>query len=684
MKNMTDLIQNLYQEKIIRPLDLQFSKQIRSLCSMNLSPIELDFITYIAVTTSYEYSLSHICVPLNKMKKKHVFGLKKYPEKLNSFLPRTEEWEIILDKSGVCSDGTRVTPLVFDGERIYIYRNWLMEKEVAEKLFELSKPKTLDETRLSKINITLNQLFPREYQLFDQFTSQIGDDTSDDDIFSLVCDLLHVKEENIQKINKIAVLQAMKNRNREDISQKMNTLIPESLCVNWQKVSTAVALTRQLSVITGGPGTGKTTTVSKLLAALAEIHKSQDFTIKLCAPTGKAAARLTESISRAIEKLTISKQVKKRIPSEASTIHRLLGSFNKKADFRYHRSNKLHLDVLVVDEASMIDLALMSKLLEALPDEAILILLGDKDQLASVEAGAVFGDICQFIKRGVSESQKNILDLITHYSIPYERDSNDFSDSLCLLRKSYRFHQNSGIGQLAFSTNTGDPHLINQVISNEYEDINVIELNPESYRLFLKDVANAYTGYLNMILNGEDKQEVLKSFSQVRLLCATRDGECGIKATNKKIEMLLESGGFISRPKTSSWYVGRPVMITKNAHAFNLYNGDIGICMRDIDEKLYVYFESPHGGLRKFLPSRLPDHETIFGMTIHKSQGSEFKKTYLLLPEKMSAMMTRELVYTGITRAKESLTICCLRKILHKSSAFKTKRNSGLVALLSS
>lgn len=678
MNTMSDILKNLYKENKIRPLDFQFAKQIKALCSTELDEKSVDLVMYISALVSYEFSLSNICVTQTKASNLCLFGRGAIQEKLNELLPDVAEWGKILIGSGVCGNGNDVKPLVFDGERIYLYRNWKMETEVAQKIKKLSTPKALSKKQLTNVKNSLDKLFARDYVfVLNKIRSSIGKLTSDN-LIELVLDLLDVKEDKIEKIDKNKLLKLITSEDFEENVTQLDSIIPENYCINWQKVAAASALTRQFTVISGGPGTGKTTTVSKLLAALIESRSTDDFTIKLCAPTGKAAARLSESISKTMEALPISRNVKRLIPTEASTIHRLLGAIYKKADFRHNRKNKLHLDVLVVDEASMIDLSLMSKLTEALPETSVLILLGDKDQLASVEAGSVLGDICGFVKDGVSEKQKEILEYITNYDIPVDSGANSFTDALCVLRKSYRFHKDSGIGQLAYAVNSGIQKNIDRVIRRGFGDIEVIDLNTDSYRIFLNGISDIYSQYLDKIQNNEDKLEILNSFSKTRLLCATREGDCGILTINDKIESILESRGLIARSNTSSWYIGRPVMITKNDHSLGLYNGDIGICMRAEDGRMYVYFESVDGGLRRFLPSRLPVNETIYAMTIHKSQGSEFDYTFMLLPDKISPIMTRELVYTGITRAKGSLKLCCIKQVLHKSSSLVTARSSGL------
>ncbi|WP_036821148.1 exodeoxyribonuclease V subunit alpha, partial [Photobacterium sanctipauli] len=470
--------------------------------------------------------------------------------------------------------------------------------------------------------------------------------------------------------------------------------------MNWQKVAAAVALTRQFAVISGGPGTGKTTTVAKLLAALVTQSLQSEALdengqprlpdIKLVAPTGKAAARLTESIGAAVDSLAVEKVVKDNIPTQSSTLHRLLGSIPNRVAFRHNRENPLHLDVLVVDEASMVDLPMMARLLDALPPNAKLILLGDRDQLASVEAGAVLGDICAFADQGYSQQQSQLLGQLTGFQFPVQLQSlGVVADSLCMLRKSYRFHAQSGIGQLAKAINAGRPQQVDRVWQQGFKDIHLYPLTSDSYQSMVNMSVTFYRDYLDAIYERCPPAEVLKAFSKVRLLCALREGDFGVVGLNQRIERGLARLGKIA-PDEETWYVGRPVMISQNDHGLGLYNGDIGIAMKDSEPdpqtgeyRTRVFFEMPDGSIRGVLPSRLPEHETVYAMTIHKSQGSEFADTLMVLPSEFSPLLTRELTYTGITRAKEKLYLFASPDIVNRSVKLRTERASGLAELLS-
>ncbi|WP_033783985.1 exodeoxyribonuclease V subunit alpha [Pantoea sp. 9140] len=454
---------------------------------------------------------------------------------------------------------------------------------------------------------------------------------------------------------------------------------------NWQKIAAAVALTRKTAVISGGPGTGKTTTVAKLLAALIRLNPGA-LRIQLAAPTGKAAARLTESLGRALQDLAVSDEERRRFPGEATTLHRLLGAQPDTQRLRYHAGNPLHLDVLVVDEASMVDLSMMAKLIAALPAHARVVFLGDRDQLASVEAGAVLGDICRCTESGYSLARAEQLALLTGCTLQGSDDGQApvVRDSICLLQKSYRFDASSGIGQLAKAINLGDAEQVRAVFAAAHDDVSYQTLNSaEAYQVMLDEVAQGYQPFLQLIRQQADPAEVIAAFGRYQLLCALRDGPFGVQGLNQRIEQRLMQLQRIRRPGIGSrWYAGRPVMITRNDSALGLFNGDIGITLRDEEGNLKVFFPLPDGSIKAIQPSRLPSHETAWVMTVHKSQGSEFDHTALVMPTQFLPVLTRELVYTAITRARKQLTIYSEPGVFQRAVQLQTQRRSGLVERL--
>ncbi len=467
------------------------------------------------------------------------------------------------------------------------------------------------------------------------------------------------------------------------LSRILDALFPTTDEVNWQKVAAAVALTRRISVISGGPGTGKTTTVAKLLAALIQMADGERCRIRLAAPTGKAAARLTESLGAALRQLPLTDAQKKRIPEDASTLHRLLGAQPGSQRLRHHAGNPLHLDVLVVDEASMIDLPMMSRLIDALPPHGRVIFLGDRDQLASVEAGAVLGDICAYVNAGFTAERARQLSRLTGCAIPAGAGTQAASlrDSLCLLQKSYRFGSDSGIGKLAAAINCGDRSAIQAVFQQGFSDIEKRTLqSSDDYAGMLDEALAGYGRYLRLLHEKATPEAILQAFNEYQLLCALREGPFGVGGLNDRIEQAMVQQRKIHRHPHSRWYEGRPVMIARNDSALGLFNGDIGIAL-DRGQGLRVWFAMPDGAIKSVQPSRLPEHDTTWAMTVHKSQGSEFDHSALILPSQRSPVVTRELVYTAVTRARRRLSLYADERILAGAIVTRTERRSGLATL---
>ncbi|HDG9807513.1 exodeoxyribonuclease V subunit alpha [Raoultella planticola] len=470
------------------------------------------------------------------------------------------------------------------------------------------------------------------------------------------------------------------------LAQTLDALFPASDEIDWQKVAAAVALTRRISVISGGPGTGKTTTVARLLAALIQTTRQPRCRIRLAAPTGKAAARLTESLGEALRRLPLTDEQKALLPTEASTLHRLLGAQPGSQRMRYHAGNPLHLDVLVVDEASMIDLPMMARLIDALPEHGRVIFLGDRDQLASVEAGAVLGDICAWVNAGYTAGRAAQLERLTGHPVPAgESDvAGALRDSLCLLQKSYRFGSHSGIGSLARAVNNGDRHGVRATLRQAFEDIVLHPLSTtEEYEAMLEQSQAGYGRYLQLLCERAEPEALIAAFGEFQLLCALRDGPYGVSGVNEQLEQMLNRRRAITLPRHSRWYEGRPVMISRNDSALGLFNGDIGIAL-ERGEGLRVWFPMPDGSIKSVQPSRLPEHDTAWAMTVHKSQGSEFDHAALILPAKIVPLVTRELVYTAITRAKQRLSIYADEQVLTQSIVARTERRSGLADIFAS
>jgi exodeoxyribonuclease V alpha subunit len=480
------------------------------------------------------------------------------------------------------------------------------------------------------------------------------------------------------------------------LAQLLTRYFPDdpSIDIDWQKVACAIAATKGFSVITGGPGTGKTTTVTKLLAILQSLYQAAPLSIKLVAPTGKAAARLTESILGAKNKLSeIPDDINALIPQSAQTIHRLLGVKPFTNKFRHDKSNPLHVDVLIIDEASMVDLSLMAKLIEALPDHARLILLGDKDQLASVDTGSVMSDLCQGLVLGqtpryskVRCEQLNTLCFNGAVKLNAQSQSEfKLADCIAFLQHSYRFDAKSGIGQLALAVNTNNRGILNYVeqqsSEGHFSDI-ILDYDFVSTPIekLVNSAASHYANYLTLIAQGASVAQVHAAFASYQLLAAVREGDYGVNSLNLRIERVLQQQGLISVNPNQRHYTGMPIMVSQNDYQLKLFNGDIGILMPDDSGQLKAVFIDEQGNERAFSPARLPAHDKVYVMTIHKSQGSEFSYTAMVLPplKQASIGINRQLVYTGITRAKQTFELVADKKVLQLAMGKSVSRASGL------
>jgi exodeoxyribonuclease V alpha subunit len=458
--------------------------------------------------------------------------------------------------------------------------------------------------------------------------------------------------------------------------------------IDWQKLAAAVAVLKRFCVISGGPGTGKTYAIARILATLIEQHDPDGLRIYLAAPTGKSAARLAESISIAKRALTCEPKTLSAIPDVSSTIHRMLKPVKGSPYFVYNRENPLPADVVVVDEASMVDLPLMSKLMQALPEDSRLILIGDRHQLASVQAGSVLGDICgDKIDNGFSKLFARTLAALANCNpeklTGSHNDKTGIQDSMVYFTKSYRFGKESGINVLSRAVNEGAvDDALDLLRQGRFPEVSWYP--PSSHvahhKLLSKSIHEHYGGLGNV----NDPREALDELNRFRILCAVNHGALGVDTLNAKAASGLTAeeknrppGGY-----KQEWYHGRPILITANDYSLGLFNGDVGIAMTletGNDKTCHVYFRSgPAGTLQRFAPTRLPRHQDVYAMTIHKSQGSEFDEVLLVLPEKDNPLLTRELLYTGITRARRKLSILASESVIRSAVSRRIERASGL------
>ena len=630
------------------------------------------------------------------------------------------DWQEALTHPLIVGHGPGSTPLVLDATRLYLRRYWHHEREIRHHIA----------ARLGKSDDTCRSPGSPAVRRIDEGADRRPAETT------------HTAE-------------------TETLSAALSALFPPSTTLDWQKAACALATRSPFAVITGGPGTGKTTTVVKLLALLQTLALGEGrraLRIRLAAPTGKAAARLNESIAGQVSSLQLEglapllaapekpegsnplwepnllgdkavDHLRRAIPTEVTTLHRLLGSRPDTRHFRHNARHPLPLDVLVVDEASMVDVEMMAALLDALPPRARLVLLGDKDQLASVEAGSVLGDLCARAEGGHYRPETaDWLAEATGQALPPEMidpAGAPLDQAIAMLRVSHRFDAASGIGQLARAVNRDAAcrekrAAIREVLGHGYADLSHLKLETDRDRGLERLVVSGhpagfpdrgksagegrivngktlpppvgYRHYLEVMQNldvmkhaspeanpdGESDREalddwarqVLAAHGQFQLLCALRRGPWGVEGLNERIRAALEKEGLIdSGDGRRLWYPGRPVLVTRNDYGLGLMNGDIGITLAlpqpsgegnaHQGPALRVAFPAGDGSgrIKWVLPSRLQAVETVFAMTVHKSQGSEFTHTALLLPDAPNPILTRELVYTGITRARHWLTL---------------------------
>ena len=568
-----------------------------------------------AALVSYHRRLGNICVDLEE------YEVKPPPVELAVQLG-FDAWpdqSILLQGlkgAAVVGEPGEFKPLILDEQnRLYLHRYWKYESELAESIARLAK-ENVTEVDHQKLKEGLAKLFPKAD----------GDE------------------------------------------------------LDWQLVAAFAAMRRRLCIISGGPGTGKTRTVVVLLALLLEQHPGMR--IAMAAPTGKAAARLQEAVKNAKATLPCEQAAKDRLPAGASTIHRLLGSIPDSAFFRHNAANPLPFDAVVVDEASMVDLALMAKLVAAIPLSGRLILLGDKDQLASVEAGAVLADLCNGgEQRRFSNLFAEEFKEITSQTLPLEAGTScvsGLSDCIVELRKNYRFGGQSGIYQLSRAVNHGNSENALALLressgsANSGISLNTLPSPPALKEALKPHVLTRYKDYLR----AANPAEALNAFGRFRILCALRNGPYGVENLNRLVEEILTEAGLINA--NARFYAGRPVMVIKNDYNLKLFNGDIGFLRTNGLNELRACFTGPEQTLREVMPLRLPGHETAYAMTVHKSQGSEFERVLLILPGDDSAVLTRELVYTGLTRASTEVELWCDPDIFTTAVHRKISRRSGL------
>ncbi len=587
----------------------------------DLLPENSDYLFLAAVLASRAVRLGHVCLDLNALAGSVITPSEEGAEAISC--PELKDWLNALQSSFCVGKPSEFKPLILDaGNRLYLQRCWQYEQDIAGNILSrISSPRKIEFDKL-ELATKLRLYFPENY----------GQEK-----------------------------------------------------INWQRVAATAAILKNFLVISGSPGTGKTTTITKIMALLLEMGK-RSLRIALTAPTGKAAARLQESVRKTKEKLFCDDAVKVLIPNDAQTIHRLLGSLGSSPYFRFNEDNPLPYDLVVVDEASMADVPLLAKLFKALPADGRIILLGDKDQLASVDAGVVLGDICAENAADVysQEFADQIAGLSGEKLISIDMPAG-VQDSIIQLQINFRFAQESGINILSNAVKCGNiPKVLGLLQSRHYSDLEWIDLASQGgwHKNFAKAVVDGYSEYLEAVKcrNGEDK--IFDCLEKFRILCALRVGNWGTQRINAFVEKVLSEAKLINFH--GSFYEGRPIMVTRNDYNLNLFNGDVGIILRNRREEgeMLAHFRDEHGKIRKIIPSRLPELETVWALTVHKSQGSEYDRVLLVLSDRDIPIATRELVYTGITRARRNVQIWAGEDVLTKAVSRRIKRESGLTDAL--
>lgn len=488
----------------------------------------------------------------------------------------------------------------------------------------------------------------------------------------------------IEKIKTLIQHQPLTKENVEKLLQQksfINELFPSTANkeLDWQYAAAISAALFQFTIITGGPGTGKTTTIAKALAILFKINPTTK--VALAAPTGKAANRMAESLKLVAADFSeaLQSQFADLTPS---TIHRLLGVRRNSIHFTHDAENLLSYDVIIVDETSMMDAALWAKFLEAVSRETKLIFLGDKNQLSAVEAGSIFGDLCESLPRlnVFPDEVNNLLNQLSQQKeVVFSELPDDAEETHPLfghvisLTKSYRFKDGEGIGEFSKAILNNDVPVIKSFFQNKDHQIKIITGNADRS---LEQFARDYATYINE----PDIQLALKLLNNQKILCATKLGKRGVHNMNRIVEMILQKNNLIQ--VTGAFYHNMPVMISENNYQLELYNGDTGI-VRETDGELRVWFENSLGKLVSFIPAYISTASKCYAMTIHKSQGSEYKDVWISLPdEDEEGHFTRELLYTAVTRAKERVFLNGKEETILKMVNRKLKRSSGIVERL--
>ena len=465
-------------------------------------------------------------------------------------------------------------------------------------------------------------------------------------------------------------------------------LFPQATHDDRQALAAALALRHALLLVTGGPGTGKTTTTARLLVLLVAqaLHAGRASPrIALAAPTGRAAERMAESVRQAVQALAamgVDADLLAALPTSGTTLHRLLGTIPDSPRFRHDGDNPLPFDVVVVDEASMIDLPLMAKLVDAVASGTRLVLLGDPDQLPSVEAGDVLAAILGAVGEG-DAMERGDVDVLRPLLgdgdktsvLAQEGGEARFPGIRVHLQRGWRQSEALDLAPLAAAVREGDADAaLAQLRAGTLSNVHFHEGLADPLEL----QRDALLAHFRALGHAATPADALAQSTRLRLLTAVREGPQGARTLNARIERLLAEGGGAGRAPQGH-FQGQLLIVTENSYRHRLFNGDIGVCMRDAAGTLVAWFPGDDAGHpRAFHPAALPAHDSAFAMTVHKAQGSEFDTVWLLLPARGNRVLSRELVYTGITRARRALHVAGSEAVIREALARHAGRWSGL------
>lgn len=613
---------------LLNSLDIQFAQMLiaadLSKKNNNHDKIKAIVLMIASAYLSSKIRLGHTCFPISLLSKdtflQNFISTSTYKVIQNIKKLTIDDWKDLLCSSAAVGNGLNVSPLVMENDCLYLYRMWKDECVIAK--FFIYSNNNINLNQSKKIVNILNKLFP-----------------------------------------------------------------PNIIEIDWHKIAVAISLIHPRVFISGGPGTGKTSIISKIIIALLSYNKNLN--IQTTATTGKSAVILTHSCKKIIKNLeNINNLQQYQSIPQAITVHSLLRKqlyYNKN---RYNFSkNELNLDCLIIDESSMISLSILSNLISILPIQIKIIFLGDHHQLYSVDSGSVFQEICRFSNHNYSIIQQKILQELTGYTLTAVNNLkiqnsyyDNIIDKICVLKQNYRFHNNSGIGQLSNAIKLGNHNRSISILTSKiYSDLKYFQItNQTHYVSMITNCAKKYYKYLK-VLKYEHKSiiKILRIFNEYQILCALKQGPFGATQLNYYIEQVLNQSGLI-RLNQSKNYIGRPIIILCNDSTLGLYNGDIGILLPNTQESLSAYFEMPENKIKIIHINQLPSYETCFAMTIHKAQGSSFQKITIILPNQKLPILNRELIYTAITRAKQKLSLYATEDVLSYSIQNRTIRYSGL------